>query len=91
MSDICAVIHSVGLSNSFTKVDISVKYLRARGPMAILMAGLEPDTIHLVGRWKSDTMISYLYTTEKSFTDGFSRPMFQHVRYTVIMTVHAGH
>ena len=58
--------------------------------MALLVARLEPDTTHLVGRWQSDIMLCYLHTTEKSFTEGLSAKMFEHGAYTLIPLAYAG-
>ena len=46
--------------------------------MDLLMERVDPDTISLVGRWRSDTMLRYLRTTEKIFTEGLSA-MFKHL------------
>ena len=58
--------------------------------MALFMAWVELDTIRLVGRCRSDTMIRYLHTTEKSFTEGLSENMFKHGVYALIPPAHAG-
>ena len=53
------------------------------------MAWVDPDTIRLVGRWQSDTMLCYLHTATKSFTKGLSDKMFKHGAYTLILPDHA--
>ena len=85
-----SVVRAAGPSIGFTKADISARSLRGGGAMALLMAGVDPDTIRLVGRRRSDTMLCYLHTPEKHFTEGLSDNMFQHVAYTVIPPSHAG-
>ena len=57
--------------------------------MALLMAQVEPDTIHLVGRWMSNTMLRYLHTTGKSFADGRAVKIFQDGTRTIISPAHA--
>ena len=58
--------------------------------MALLTEWVDPDTIRLVGRCRSDTIIRYLHMTEKIFTEGLSTKMFEHITYALIMPVHAG-
>ena len=53
------------------------------------MTWVDPDTIHLVGRWRSDTMLRYLRTTENSFTEGLSANMFKHGDYVLTLPDHA--
>ena len=56
--------------------------------MAILMTQVEPDTIHLVVRCKSDTMLRYLHTKANSFTKYLSAKMFEHGAYALIPPAH---
>ena len=65
-----AVVQAAGPSIGFTEAGISARSLRAGGGMDLLVAWAEPDTIRLVGMWRSNTMFRYLHTTEKSFTEG---------------------
>ena len=58
--------------------------------MAILIARVEPYTIRLVGRWRSNTIIHYLHKTAKSFTEGLLVKMFEHGTYALIPPTHAG-
>ena len=57
--------------------------------MALLTARVNPDTIWLIGRWRRDTMLRYLHTTSKKFTDRFAVRMFQYGDYVLIPTAHA--
>ena len=54
------------------------------------MAQVDPNTINLVGRWRSDKMICYLHTKAKSFTEGLVAKMFEHDAYALIPSTHAG-
>ena len=60
------------------------------GGMDIIMAQVDPDTIRLVGRWQSDTILRYLHKRAKIFTEGLSSNMFEHGAYALIPPVHAG-
>ena len=57
--------------------------------MALLMAQVELDTIWLLGRWHSNTILPYLHTTAKSFTCSLSIQISQYVDYAILPTVHA--
>ena len=73
----------------FAEAEFSARSLRAGGGMTLLMARVDPDTTRLVGRWRSDTMIRYLYTTANSFTKGLLAKIFEHGAYTLIPPAHA--
>ena len=59
--------------------------LQASGATDLLMAHVNTDTIHLVGRWRNDAMLSYLHTTEQTFTGGLTERMVQHGDYVLNM------
>ena len=54
------------------------------------MAQVYPDTVRLVGRWRSDPILRYIDTEAKSFTKGLSAKMSEHGAYALIMPMHAG-
>ena len=54
------------------------------------MARVDPDTICVVGRWRSDMILRYLHTTENSVTEGLLTNMFKHGAYALIPPTHAG-
>ena len=56
--------------------------------MALLMGQVDPDTLGLVGRWRSNTVLCYLQTTVKSFTEGLSIKMFEHGTYVLVPPTH---
>ena len=58
--------------------------------MDFLMAQVDTDAIHLVERWRSNTIIRYIHTTEKSFTEVLSANMFEQGAYTLILPAHVG-
>ena len=41
-------------------------------------------------RWQSDTIVCYLHTTAKSFTEVLSAGMIEHGTYALIPPAHAG-
>ena len=90
MAAIRSVVQSAGPSIGFTEADISANSLLAGGGMALLMARVEPYTIRLVERWRSDMILRYLHTRAKSFNEGLSAKMFEHSAYTLIPPTHAG-
>ena len=53
------------------------------------MEQVDPDTIRLVVKWLSDTILCYLHTTAKSFTKGLLVKMFEHGAYALILPDHA--
>ena len=66
MDTIPYVVCATSLSIGFTKAKICARSLWYVGNMAILNAKMEPETIHLVGMWTSDTILRYLHTKAKS-------------------------
>ena len=58
--------------------------------MALPMAQVDPYTIRLVGRWRSDMMLRYLHTMEKIFAEGLSSKMYEHGAYALTPPSHAG-
>jgi hypothetical protein len=45
----------------YTPSDVSARALRSGGAMALLCAGVTPDVIRMVGRWRSDAIFRYLH------------------------------
>ena len=84
-----AVIRAAGPSIGFTQAYISARSLCAGGGMDLLMEGVDPDTIGLVGRWRSNMMLRYLQMMVKSFNKGLLDKMFEHGTYALILTVHS--
>ena len=84
-----AVVRSAGPSIGFTETDIIARSLCAGGVMALLMTQMDPGTIRLVRRWRSDKMICYLQTKAKSFTKGLVAKMFEHDAYALIPSTHS--
>ena len=58
--------------------------------MAPLIARVNTDTIRLMGRWSSNTMLRYLHTTAYTFTSGLAVRTVQHGDYALIPPAHVG-
>ena len=56
--------------------------------MELLMARVDPYTLHLVERWRSNTMLRYLHTTAKRFMEDLYAKMFEHGTYALITRAH---
>ena len=57
--------------------------------MALIITKVDLDTVRLVGRWRSDTVLCYLHMTDKIFMGGLAVNMFNHRYYTLIPSMHA--
>jgi hypothetical protein len=74
------------LRNSLTKAhqtalgihpdEIEARSLRAGGATALLCANIDPNSIQLLGRWKSDSMIRYLHIAANPHTRQYAKQMF---------------
>ena len=60
------------------------------GGVDLLMELVDPDTIRLVGSWRSDKILCYFHTTAKSFTEGLLAKMFEHGAYALITPTNSG-
>lgn len=56
--------------------EIDARSLRAGGATALLNAGVDRNTIQLVGRWKSDAMLRYLHVSNLPVMQSFAMRMF---------------
>ena len=84
-----AVFLPAGPTIGFTTQDISARHLQAGGATSFLTARVDLDTIRIIGRWRSNTILHYLHTTSKRFTDGLTVRMFQYGDYVLIPPAHA--
>ena len=57
--------------------------------MALLLAWVDTETIRLVGRWQSNTILRYLNMTAKSFTQVLAARMMKYGTYALIPPAHA--
>ena len=63
---------------------IAARSLRASGAMTLLLGGLDPDKIRIVGRWKSDAMFRYLHAHAEPLVRGNASLMFAGGHYNLI-------
>ena len=83
--DHCSTVHSaeitaalyaattiIGPQVGFTPDEVSARSIRTGGAMALLMERVNIDTICLVGRWRSNAMLSYLHMTAQTLTEGLT-------------------
>ena len=73
-----AIQHLTGIDASW----ISARSLRPGGATALLCAGIAPENIKLLGRWKSDAMFRYLRAQAHAFSSNFATSMLTAGRYT---------
>ena len=68
----------------FTHHDVSARSLRAAGAMALLCSGVDKDIISLIGRWRSNRMMRYLYVQAEPIMRNFSRLMISNGNYNLL-------
>jgi len=52
--------------------------------MALLLAGVDVDTIKLIGRWRSDAMFRYLHAQAMPLVGPLAGQMFNHGEYSLL-------
>ena len=69
-------VASLGLlSHGFILKEVSSHSLRAGGAMALKLHGYDRDTIKKMGRWSSDTFLTYIHEQIGAFSAGLSTKM----------------
>ena len=63
--------------------NIAARSLRSSGAMSLLLSGVDPDKIRVVGRWNSDAMFRYLHGHALPLVQRNSTLMFQGGHYTL--------
>ena len=68
---------------------VSSHSLRAGGAMAMFLSGMSDTTIKKMGRWSSDTFLTYIHAQIAQFAKGISKRMatpfdFQNIAYQPI-------
>ena len=58
--------------------------------MALLMARVDTDTIRLVGKGRSNSILCYFHTKAQTFTEGLTVRMVQHGDYALILPSQGG-
>ena len=80
-----ALRHGATQVQSTTGIDpalLSARSLRPGGATALLCAGADPNTIQLLGRWRSDAMLRYLRVAASAHTHNYAQQMLTHGTYT---------
>lgn len=65
---------------------ITARSLRAGGAMALLSGRVDSDTIKLLGRWHSDSMMRYLHQEAQPIMKNLARTMFNEGTYNFLPT-----
>ena len=82
-----ALRHSITLLSpgiGLTPDEVSARSLRASGAMALLLGGIDTDTIGLIGRWRSGALLRYLHVTARAITHNHSHTMLQQGNYELL-------
>jgi hypothetical protein len=64
--------------------EVSARSLRSGGAMALLCGQIDPDHIHILGRWHSDAMMRYLHMQARAVVGGYAVKMFNKGTYTFL-------
>ena len=64
--------------------NIAARSLRSSGAMALLLGGVDPDKIRILGRWRSDAMFRYLHSHALPLIQDNSKIMFQGGHYRLV-------
>ena len=72
-----------GTNLGFTYKDVSVRSLQAAGAMVLLCSGVDTDS--LIGRWRSDEMLRYLYVQAEPIMRNYSKLMVSHGNYNLLL------
>ena len=73
-------------TSGFHPSSITARSLRASGATALLNRQIDPNTIQLLGRWRSDSMLRYLHVQAHSVMQHFSSIMLDGGEFNVIPT-----
>jgi hypothetical protein len=63
------------ISKGFNLTFVSSHSLRAGGAMALKLHGYDRDTIKKMGRWSSDTFLTYIHEQISAFSKGLAASM----------------
>ena len=65
-----------------------MKGLRPGSATSLLCAGVDSDAARVLGRWRSDAMLTYLRVQVSAVTNHYSQRMLQHGFYTFPAAAH---
>ena len=84
-----SIRHAANSVRHLTGIDpflLSARSLRPGGATALLCANVDPTTIQLIGRWKSDAMIRYLRVNARTVQNRYAQQMLNHGAFTFVTT-----
>jgi hypothetical protein len=81
---LCISVSALGPSIGFLPEDITARSLCVGGAVALLVACVDTDIIHLIGRWCSDEMLCYLHLQAQPVMRNFAHLMLQGGDYNLI-------
>ena len=64
--------------------NIAAQSLRSSGAMALLLSGVDPEKIRILGRWRSDAMFRYLHSHALPLIQDNSWLMFSGGHYRLV-------
>lgn len=76
-----AALHDGLYEQGYSPSRVSSHSLRAGGAMALKLNGEEDSTIKLVGRWSSETFITYIHSQIGALTKGLSAKMARKIAF----------
>lgn len=79
---VVALLLNEGDTLDLRPTDVDARSLRAGGATALLCAGIDADTIQLLGRWKSDAMLRYLHIAANPVVHTYASKMFAGGHYS---------
>ena len=77
-------IKSLGTSVGFKDSNVSARFLRAAGTMALLCAGVNNNIIKLIICWLSDKMMRYLHVQAEPIMKNFLAVLVWHKVYNLL-------
>ena len=89
-----ALRNCAGNIHATTGVDpflLTVKGLRPGGATSLLCAGVDSDAARVLGRWRSDAMLTYLRVQVSAVANHYSQRMLAHGFYTFPAAAHFNH
>jgi hypothetical protein len=82
-STIRSSVTAIGPALGFAPTDVSARSLRAAGAMALLCANVDPNTIRMLGQWRSDEMLRYLHLQAQPLMHNFAQRMLTGGHYVL--------
>ena len=78
------VVGFCGPNLGFEAKNVSTRYLRAAGAMALLCLVIDRNITKMTGRWRIDEMLRYLHGQAEPLMRKFSQLMLTHGNYSFL-------